>query len=139
MRLRRAHAEFLDLLRVAHVATADPRGVPHVVPVCLIVDKGRLYFASGKRALPSKTSSRYLQQAYSIALKNGRVKSQLQYLLPTLPNGSGSTFNTGIVKQDGKRLPQYNALKRWYQANRGKVKRPGRALTLPEAPANPTR
>ena len=48
MRLRRAHAEFLDLLRVAHVATADPRGVPHVVPVCLIVDKGRLYFASGK-------------------------------------------------------------------------------------------
>lgn len=48
MRLRRAHAEFLDLLRVAHVATADPRGVPHVVPVCLIVDKGRLYFASGR-------------------------------------------------------------------------------------------
>ena len=48
MRLRRAHAEFLELLRVAHVATADPRGVPHVVPVCLVVDRGRLYFASGK-------------------------------------------------------------------------------------------
>jgi nitroimidazol reductase NimA-like FMN-containing flavoprotein (pyridoxamine 5'-phosphate oxidase superfamily) len=48
MRLRRAHAEFLDLLRVAHVATADPRGVPHVVPVCLVVDGGSLYFASGK-------------------------------------------------------------------------------------------
>jgi len=35
-------------LRRAHTTTADPRGVPHVVPVCLIVDKGRLYFASGK-------------------------------------------------------------------------------------------
>ena len=46
------------------------------------------YFASGKRALPTKTRSRYLQQAYTIALKNGRVKSQLQYLLPTLPNNS---------------------------------------------------
>jgi nitroimidazol reductase NimA-like FMN-containing flavoprotein (pyridoxamine 5'-phosphate oxidase superfamily) len=48
MRLRRAHADFLALQRVAHVATADARGVPHVVPVCLVVSDGRLYFASGK-------------------------------------------------------------------------------------------
>jgi nitroimidazol reductase NimA-like FMN-containing flavoprotein (pyridoxamine 5'-phosphate oxidase superfamily) len=48
MRLRRAHAEFLALQRVAHVATANARGVPHVVAVCAVVDKGRLYFASGK-------------------------------------------------------------------------------------------
>lgn len=48
MRLRRAHADFLGLQRVAHVATADARGRPHVVPVCLIVEAGRLYFASGK-------------------------------------------------------------------------------------------
>jgi hypothetical protein len=66
------------------------------------------------------------------------VKSQLQYLLPTLPKNSASTFNTGIVKQNGKRLPQYNALKRWYKSNRGKVKRPGRAISMPAAPANPT-
>jgi PPOX class probable F420-dependent enzyme len=48
MRLRRAHAEFLARLRVAHVATADAQGLPHVVPVCLVVDGGRLYFASAK-------------------------------------------------------------------------------------------
>jgi coenzyme F420-0:L-glutamate ligase/coenzyme F420-1:gamma-L-glutamate ligase len=48
MRLRRTHAEFLARLRVAHVATADARGAPHLVPVCLVVDGGRLYFASGK-------------------------------------------------------------------------------------------
>jgi len=48
MRLRRAHAKFLALLRLAHVATADARGVPHVVPVCLVVDGDRLYFASAK-------------------------------------------------------------------------------------------
>ena len=48
MRLRRAHADFLALQRVAHVATADARGIPHVVPVCLVVEAGRLYFASGK-------------------------------------------------------------------------------------------
>jgi nitroimidazol reductase NimA-like FMN-containing flavoprotein (pyridoxamine 5'-phosphate oxidase superfamily) len=48
MRLRRAYAEFLALQRVAHVATAAAQGIPHVVPVCLVVEKGRLYFASGK-------------------------------------------------------------------------------------------
>jgi len=48
MRLRRVHAEFLALVRVVHVATADARGVPHVIPVCAVVDQGRLYFASGK-------------------------------------------------------------------------------------------
>ena len=42
MRLRRAHADFLALQRVAHVATSDARGIPHVVPVCLVVEAGRL-------------------------------------------------------------------------------------------------
>ena len=48
MRLHRAYADFLTLQRVAHAATADARGAPHVVPVCLAVERGRLYFASGK-------------------------------------------------------------------------------------------
>jgi hypothetical protein len=95
------------------------------------------YFASGKRALRPRTRSRYLQQAYSIARRNGRVKSQLQYLLITLPRSSPSTFNTGLVTARGKRLPQYNALRRWYRANRGRVKRPGPAVVLPAAPPNP--
>jgi hypothetical protein len=97
------------------------------------------YFATGKRALPARTRSRYLQQAYTLALRNGRVKSQLQYLLPVLPRGSQSTFNTGLVTQTGKRLSQYRALQRWYRANRGRVKRPGRAIGLPAAPPNPIR
>jgi Cellulase (glycosyl hydrolase family 5) len=97
------------------------------------------YFATGKRALPAKTRSRYLKQAYSIALRNGRVKSQMHYLLTTLPRGSGSTFNTGLVTRTGKRLPQFNALRGWYRANRGRVKRStGRSFALPPAQANPT-
>jgi hypothetical protein len=95
------------------------------------------YFASGKRALPAKTRSRYLKQAYTIALRNGRVKSQMQYLLLTLPRGSDSTFNTGLVSRSGKRLPQFNALRSWYRSNRGRVKRPGRSFSVPPAQANP--
>jgi hypothetical protein len=96
------------------------------------------YFASGKRALRAQTATRYLQQAYLIALKNGRVRSQLQYLLLTLPGSSRSTFNTGVVKPSGKRLPQYGGLQRWYRGHRGKVKRPGSSIALPAAPPNPT-
>jgi hypothetical protein len=67
------------------------------------------------------------------------VKSQLQYLLLTLPRGAESTFNTGLVTVRGKRLPQYNALRSWYRGNRGRVKRPGGSFTLPAAQPNPTR
>jgi hypothetical protein len=96
------------------------------------------YFAKGPRALPPRTRSRYLKQAYSIALRNPRVKSQMQYLMVVLPRGSKSTFNTGLVTGRGKRLPQYNALRSWFGANRGKVKRPGSLLRLPAAQPNPT-
>jgi hypothetical protein len=97
------------------------------------------YFASGHRALPAKTRSRYLKGGYSLALRNGRVKSQMHYLLQTLPRSSKSTFNTGLVTGSGKRLPQYKALRSWYRANRGKVKRPGSFFTVPAAPPNPSR
>jgi hypothetical protein len=96
------------------------------------------YFASGHRALPVKQRTRYLQQAYTIALKNSRVKSQLQYLLVAPPrNSSSAFFNLALLSTSGKRYPQFGALQRWFRANRGKVKRPGSAITLPAARANP--
>ena len=96
------------------------------------------YFASGHRALSKTLRSRYLKQAYSIALKNSRVKSQLQYLLVSPPRSSrASFFDLGLVSTSGKRNVGYTALQSWYRANRGKVKRPGPALTLPQAQPNP--
>lgn len=34
---------FLAYRRIAHLATADSRGVPHVVPVCFVVSESTLY------------------------------------------------------------------------------------------------
>jgi hypothetical protein len=96
------------------------------------------YFASGHRAVSAQKRARYLKQAYSMALRNPRVKGHVQYLLLTLPRNSGSTFNTGLVSGTGGRLSQYNALARWYRANRKKVRRPGKAFKLPARKANPT-
>ncbi len=96
------------------------------------------YFASGHRALSKAKRSRYLQQAYSIALRNPRVKSQLQYLLVSPQRGTRAAFfDLGLLSTRGKRNVGYNALKRWYGRNRGRVKRPGAAITLPPAPPNP--
>ena len=96
------------------------------------------YFNSGHRALSKKLRSRYLKQAYSIALKNSRVKSQLQYLLVSPPRSQrASFFDLGLVSTSGKRNVSYNALRSWYRANRGKVKRPSAAITLPAAQPNP--
>lgn len=43
MPLRPADLTFLETKRVAHLATVDPAGAPHVVPVCFAALSGHLY------------------------------------------------------------------------------------------------
>jgi hypothetical protein len=97
------------------------------------------YFSSGHRTVKKSLRTRWLSQAYSMALRNGRVKSQLQYLLLAPPRRSHQAFfNLALLTTSGKKYPQYNTLRRFYVRNRGKVKRPRGAISLPAAPANPT-
>jgi hypothetical protein len=97
------------------------------------------YFASGHRALSSRTSSRYLGQAYSMALRNPRVKSQLQYLLLSPRRGSDQAFfDLGLMKASGRRHPHYFALARWFRSHRSQVLRPDGRISLPPAPPTPT-
>jgi PPOX class probable F420-dependent enzyme len=44
---------FLDLSRVAHLATADRAGVPHLVPVCFCLDGPSLYITVDEK--PKRT------------------------------------------------------------------------------------
>ena len=41
--LSEAQARFLASCRVGHLATADARATPHLVPVCFVVSEGALY------------------------------------------------------------------------------------------------
>ena len=83
------------------------------------------YFASGHRALSASKRSKYLPQAYGMALKNTRVKSFLQYLLVTPPKRFDfAFFNTALITSKNKTYPQYRSLKRWYGRNKSRVKRP---------------
>ncbi len=90
------------------------------------------YFASGHRALSKAKRSKYLADGFNLALTNGRVKSQLQYLLVQPPKKyPWSFFDLGLMSVHQKKQPQYNSLLRWYHAHKSKVKRPGKAITLP--------
>ena len=97
------------------------------------------YFASGHRALPAKKRAKYLPQAYSIALKNPRVKSFLQYLLVAPPKRfEFAFFNTALVTSKNKTYPQYRSLKRWYSKNRGEGQAAGQRADLgARRPARP--
>jgi PPOX class probable F420-dependent enzyme len=44
--LRGAEADFVAAARVSHLATTDPTGEPHVVPICHVLDLDHVVFAS---------------------------------------------------------------------------------------------
>lgn len=48
MKLKKSMARLIEWERVCRVATVGEAGVPHVVPVCHILDDGKIYFATGR-------------------------------------------------------------------------------------------
>jgi PPOX class probable F420-dependent enzyme len=47
--LSEAQARFVASRRVGHLATADGRGTPHLVPVCFAVSEGALYITIDRK------------------------------------------------------------------------------------------
>jgi PPOX class probable F420-dependent enzyme len=58
-------ARFLAARRVGHLATADARGNPHVVPVCFALAGGTLYITIDEK--PKRESIRPLKRLRNIA------------------------------------------------------------------------
>ncbi len=56
---------FLDARRVAHLATADAYGVPHVVPVCFDIDGNTLYITIDEK--PKRNMDTPLKRLRNIA------------------------------------------------------------------------
>ena len=56
---------FLDASRVAHLATADARGVPHVVPICFAIAEGTLYITIDEK--PKRRTGAPLKRLRNIA------------------------------------------------------------------------
>jgi PPOX class probable F420-dependent enzyme len=63
--LSQAQGRFLDARRVAHLATADARGVPHVAPVCFAIADRTLYITIDEK--PKRQAGRPLKRLRNIA------------------------------------------------------------------------
>jgi PPOX class probable F420-dependent enzyme len=61
---------FIDRQAVAHLATADPAGVPHVVPICFVVIDETLYLTIDQK--PKQITSRPLKRIRNI-MSNAEV------------------------------------------------------------------
>ena len=73
-----------------------------------------------ERAWKESDRKRFIPQAYSIALKNKRVRQLLHYELFQPKNPE---FQTHLVKANGARLPSFFALKSWANRHRGSLAR----------------
>ncbi|HVN63981.1 MAG TPA: TIGR03668 family PPOX class F420-dependent oxidoreductase [Candidatus Binataceae bacterium] len=62
--------EFIADARVAHLATADSRGIPHVIPLCFWSDGRRIYFAIDNK--PKRGNAGTIKRMRNIA-ENPRV------------------------------------------------------------------
>ena len=61
---------FIASLRVAHLASADGAGAPHVVPICFVLEAGIIYTAID--AKPKRVEARRLRRVRNI-LENPNV------------------------------------------------------------------
>ncbi|MPZ78768.1 MAG: TIGR03668 family PPOX class F420-dependent oxidoreductase [Deltaproteobacteria bacterium] len=68
--MTRAELAFLRAVRIAHLATADAAGQPHVVPICFVFD-GKHFFSPIDEK-PKRTAPRKLKRLRNIG-ENPRV------------------------------------------------------------------
>jgi coenzyme F420-0:L-glutamate ligase/coenzyme F420-1:gamma-L-glutamate ligase len=64
MRLSRKIAKFIRAAHVAHLATADAKGQPHVIPICFAFDGE--YFYSPIDQKPKRVAARKLKRTTNI-------------------------------------------------------------------------
>ena len=63
MKLTKTETEFIKQQGVARLATVDSDGMPHNVPVCPILDGGRIYVGSDKTAAKVRNIEAHAQAA----------------------------------------------------------------------------
>ena len=111
--------KFIEAHRVAHMATADAAGAPHVVPICYVFDGSRIYSALDLK--PKRVEARRLKRVRNIAA-NPRVSlviddysedwSALAYVLiqgdaEVLEAGGERDRAEGMLRE---KYPQYSGL-----------------------------
>ncbi|MGE5305323.1 MAG: TIGR03668 family PPOX class F420-dependent oxidoreductase [Alphaproteobacteria bacterium] len=90
MKLNKKDQTFIRCARVAHLATADAAGQPHVIPICFVFDGNEFFSPIDEK--PKKTSAQNLKRVRNVK-QNEKISliidryeenwSKLAYLLIT--------------------------------------------------------
>jgi PPOX class probable F420-dependent enzyme len=120
MRLTRNASRLLRAARVAHLATADRNGQPHVIPICFVFDGKNFYSPIDEK--PKRTAPQKLKR-----VKNIRENPQVALVIDTYNEDwcklawilifgvarvlkSGARYHRAVTLLR-KKYPQYRAMK----------------------------
>ena len=119
MRLAPHTLRLIRSARVAHLATADASGQPHVIPICFVFD-GKRFFSpideKPKRAAPSKLKRlKNIGENPNVALVIDRYEEDWHNLAYVLIFGRARVVNRGIahrqaVRRLRRKYPQYRRM-----------------------------
>jgi PPOX class probable F420-dependent enzyme len=118
--LNDAMRRFLDARRVGHLATADAKGAPHVVPVCYAIAGATLYVSIDEK--PKRASARPLkrlaniQQNPAVAVTIDRYDEDWRRLGWVMLRGTADILADGDEHDRAQallraRYPQYAAMR----------------------------
>lgn len=117
--LNRKELAFIRAARVAHLATADRKGQPHVIPICFVFD-GKQFFSpideKPKRAAPLKLKRiQNIQQNPQVALVIDRYDDDWRKLAYVLIFAKAKILLTGkkhqqVVKLLRRKYSQYRRM-----------------------------
>ena len=115
--LSQVEVAFVGRQRVAHLATADARGVPHVVPVCCVYLDGSFWIAideKPKRTLRLKRL-RNIEENPRVSLVFDRYEDDWSRLAYVLVQGEASVVpglqQPGALAALREKYPQYREMR----------------------------
>jgi PPOX class probable F420-dependent enzyme len=118
-KLSEGERRFLAQRRIAHLATADGRAVPHVVPVCFVMSEGTLYITideKPKRQLSAALKRlRNIAENPAVAVVADRYDEDWALLGWVMLRGNAEVLTDGTEHHDAQallrsRYPQLNAM-----------------------------
>jgi PPOX class probable F420-dependent enzyme len=108
MRLSREIADFIRTARVAHLATADAKGQPHVIPICFVFDGKNFYSPvdeKPKRVAPQKLKRiRNLLENPQVSLVIDHYNEDWRKLTYVLLFGKARVLASGVKHRNAVKL-----------------------------------
>ena len=116
--LSEGQTRFLAGCRVGHLATADARAMPHLVPVCFVVSEGALYITIDQKPKGNPRALKRLRNITenpSVALVGDRYDEDWSRLGWVMLRGRAEILDSGAEHGMAQELlraryPQYQAM-----------------------------